>query len=335
MKYHDSMAAAQDKMTQLCLFLEEHKLAPHPINYHVAYAYISADNAQLNKEIDLSISNNQQLDDFILESLYQRHLSQEHKSQDLLINGVTEVVDNIESSTSEGNIAINQYIAELDSSLLSIDENNLTHSRQVLSSIIDASYKLKTSQLKLQDNLLRAQTEAKNTKQKLLALKQATHKDPLTGLFKQNYMAEQAQLWIDENKSLCAINISIDDFNDFSRKYGHIISDVVLNKIAAKVKSYVLESGLPVRTKKEEFLIILPEIELTAVSEIAEKMRSGVEKLRFVSSRTGRRLPTITISMGVAEISAKEKLNTLTHKASSATEQAKQAGKNTVIQYLD
>ena len=64
-------------------------------------------------------------------------------------------------------------------------------------------------------------------------------------------------------------------------------------------------------------------------------MRSGVEKLRFVSSRTGRRLPTITISMGVAEISAKEKLNALTHKASSATEQAKQAGKNTVIQYLD
>ncbi|PAJ73632.1 GGDEF domain-containing protein [Pseudoalteromonas sp. NBT06-2] len=328
------MAQAQDKMTRLCLFLEEHQLAPHPINYHVAYAYISADNAELNKEIALCISNKQPLDDFILENLYQRHLSQEQKSQDLLIKGVTKVVNNIETLTTEGSLAINQYIAQLDSSLLSIDENNLTESRQVLASIIDASHKLKTSQLKLQDNLMQAQTETKKTKQKLLALKQATHKDPLTGLFKQNYMIEQAQLWIDENKSLCAINISIDDFNDFSCRYGHIISDVVLNKIASKVKSYVLESGLPVRTKQEEFLIILPELELTVVTEIAEKMRSGVEKLRFVSSRTGRRLPTITISMGIAQISPNEELNHLTRKASSATEQAKQAGKNTVIQHF-
>ncbi|SFC83394.1 GGDEF domain-containing protein [Pseudoalteromonas denitrificans] len=335
MKYHDSMASAQDKMTKLCLFLEQHKLAPHPINYHVAYAYITADNIELNKEIDHAISHNQKLDDFIIENLYQSHLSQQQKSQEVLIQSVTQVVNKIETETTEGHQAINQYIANLDSSLLSLNENNLTQSRQVISTLIDASYKLKTSQLKLQDNLLQAQAETKKTKQKLLILKQTNHTDPLTGLFKQNYMLEQAQIWIEEQKSLCAINININDFSQFIQKYGHVISDVVLNKIANKVKSYVLESGLPVRTRNEEFLIILPDIELETVNEIAEKMRTGVEKLRFVSSRTGRRLPTITISMGIAEISPKESIIDLTRKVTSASSQAIESNQSVVIRYLD
>ena len=51
-----------------------------------------------------------------------------------------------------------------------------------------------------------------------------------------------------------------------------------------KQGSYVGESGLPVRSAGDEFLILLPDVERNIAGEIAKKIKQGVEKLRFVNS---------------------------------------------------
>ncbi|CAM5197922.1 diguanylate cyclase [Alishewanella longhuensis] len=70
--------------------------------------------------------------------------------------------------------------------------------------------------------------------------------------------------------------------------------------------SYVQESGMPVRAGGEEFLLLLPDVDLRTAPEIAEQVRKGVEKLRFVSARDKKSLPKITISLGVALYHASE-----------------------------
>ena len=60
------------------------------------------------------------------------------------------------------------------------------------------------------------------------------------------------------------------------------------------MKKYVQESGLPGRTSKDEFTILLADIEPETANLIAEKVRNGVEKLRFVSSKNGTKLPVVT-----------------------------------------
>jgi diguanylate cyclase len=48
-------------------------------------------------------------------------------------------------------------------------------------------------------------------------------------------------------------------------------------------------------------LILLPDVERSMAGEIAEKIRQSIEKLRFISSKSGTRLPQITLSMGVSD----------------------------------
>ena len=114
------------------------------------------------------------------------------------------------------------------------------------------------------------------------------------------------------------------------KKFGPLIGDVILSKIATKISSYVDDSGLPVRTGNHEFLILMPEIERTMVGEIAEKIRQGVEKIRFVSSKSGIRLPQMTISLGVTELKSKESLESLISRSKTVLRQAHDRGRNQV-----
>ena len=123
-------------------------------------------------------------------------------------------------------------------------------------------------------------------------------------------MSKHADTWLSEDadRGIAAIVISVDHFKKFSDRFGVLIGDVILSKIAKKVSSYVDDSGLPVRSASDEFIILLPDVDGGVASEIAEKIKQGVEKLRFVSVQSGVRLPKMSISCGISEMQSKEPL---------------------------
>jgi diguanylate cyclase len=92
----------------------------------------------------------------------------------------------------------------------------------------------------------------------------------------------------------------------------------------------VQESGLPVRAGGEEFLILLPDVDLRTASEIAEQIRRGVEKLRFVSSRSKKALPKVTISLGVSLYQAHENWHQFLARSAAVLGIAKKRGRNQV-----
>ena len=144
-------------------------------------------------------------------------------------------------------------------------------------------------------------------------VKKEIYLDPLTGLYNKKALSKHLETWRteDPNKPIAAIVISIDQLELVNDKFGSLISDVLLSKIAHKVGSYVGDSGLPVRSGHDEFLILLPEIERNIAGEIAEKIRQGVANLRFVSSKSGVRLPQMTISMGINDFRLNQKVQTV------------------------
>ena len=92
-----------------------------------------------------------------------------------------------------------------------------------------------------------------------------------------------------------------------------------MSKIAKKVASYVDDSGLPVRSASDEFIVLLPDVDGGIATEIAEKIKQGVEKLRFVSVQSGIRLPKMSVSLGVGEMEEKEGLNKFINRSRRAT----------------
>jgi len=126
-------------------------------------------------------------------------------------------------------------------------------------------------------------------------------------------MSKHLEAWFkeDPNKEIAAIVININQFSQITNKFGSLISDVLLTKIADKVASYVDDSGLPVRSAGDEFLILLPEVDNNMAEEIADKIRQGVEKMRFISSKSGIRLPKMTVSTDVNNFKSSENVNTI------------------------
>ena len=155
--------------------------------------------------------------------------------------------------------------------------------------------------------------------------------DQQTGLYKRHFLNQKTQLWLSQNKSVCAIAIQIENLDHFINNYGDIIGEIILNKVAKQIQKYVFQSGLPGRTGKGEFTILIADIDPDTASLIAEKVRNGVEKLRFVSSKSGIKLPIIDLSLGIAKRKEEKDFNKLARNASNAAHKAKSLGQSSYI----
>jgi diguanylate cyclase (GGDEF)-like protein len=78
----------------------------------------------------------------------------------------------------------------------------------------------------------------------------------------------------------------------------------------------------------EEFVILLPETNLESARLVAERLRQSITKEPFITDAGPLR---ITVSIGVAEASKWDALNTLIERADAALYDAKRAGRNCVV----
>ncbi len=315
MKYLDPMTTAQEKMTKVCVFLEQHNLAPTPINYHVVYAYVSGDNPALNSEMDAVVKGNHPIDDYFIEHCYYDYVSDAHHAEETLFKCVENVTDSLSQAAKQSEQALAQYIHFLDDGLSHLDTLTQSELQHLVRQLHSASKDLQRGQNSFKDALNHAHSEILDTKNTLAELRENQFIDSTTGLYKKRYLNKEAQLWLSRSQQVCAISIQLANFKEFKNRYGEMISDIVIAKAAEKVNSYVFESGISARTAEEEFTIIVPEIDQATAQLIAERMRQGVEKLKFVSSRSGRRLPPIEVREGVAVSCEKRCINTLTDNA--------------------
>lgn len=332
MMYQDSIDQAGEKAALAIAFLQRHRLAAHPVNYTVAYDYITGANAQLCQAIEQKLAARIPFDDFVMTELYSNFISTNNKENDQLVNRVGQLVSKLTDSSDSASEAISEYIEILDQSLVALKTDSPAQARDTLHRVLDATYDVRTSQQKLKDQLQYSHQQTEMLREELEQLKRNRQVDPLTGLYNRLAMQEHVDMWLTENpkRKIAAIAVDLDHFRQFNQDYGFNIGDVILSKVAKKISAYVQESGLPVRAGGEEFLILLPDVDLRTAGEIAEQVRRGVEKLRFVSSRSKKALPKVTISLGVALFQAEENWHQFLARSTQVLQVAKRRGRNQV-----
>ena len=331
MMFHDSMAIAQEKMTKVCIFLEHHSLPPSPLNYQVVYTYVSQVNSDLSTTIDRAIAQGQTIDSVYIEQLYFDYIDHAHKAETSMVRNVDGVINSLSRSAHSTEKEIIRFASQVSDCVHSLDENNVKQSRLALETLSKQTAHLLTQHKQFKQELIKAKRLQERTQQQLLQLRKQHITDHQTGLYKRHYLNQQTQLWLDKNKSVCAIAIQIDNLDHFIDNYGDMIGEVILNKVAKQIQKYVFESGLPGRTGKDAFTILLADIDPETANVIAEKVRNGVEKLRFVSSKSGIKLPQISLSLGIAKHHDEKDFNKLARKASNAAFKAKSLGQSSFI----
>lgn len=87
--------------------------------------------------------------------------------------------------------------------------------------------------------------------------------------------------------------LDIDFFKRVNDTYGHQFGDRVLQKVANTITESIRENDSVGRYGGEEFLVVLPDTEMTHAIFIAERIRKAVEHLDFYENAH------ITISGGL------------------------------------
>lgn len=313
MKYHDSIAQAEQKMHAAIKQLQLWHIAATPINYAVSYDYLNKNSKQLNTAIEKQLSTGKKLDNFFLEEVYRQFVLGQSAFRGELIDDIDNVLVDLHANSKESSQSTKKLVSQLDENIAHLKSKNKHDIINAIKSIRQTTQQFKREQEKLAQQLSASQKSTVALRSEIDDIKKEVYLDPLTGLYNRKAMTKHLELWLSDDpaKQVAAIVINIDQFSQMNEMLGPLISDVLLTKIATKVNSYVGESGLPIRSGGDEFLILLPDVERALAGEIAEKIRQGVEKLRFISSKSGTRLPPMTLSIGVNDYSVAASANTI------------------------
>src|SRR5262249_15850895 len=127
--------------------------------------------------------------------------------------------------------------------------------------------------------------------------------DQLTGLHNRRYMARHlATLMMNASaaKPISFFIMDIDYFKSVNDTHGHDVGDDVLREFANRVASNVRGIDLACRYGGEEFVVVMPDTEISFAYAVSERLRKQVETMPFPINRAPNRL-NITVSIGIAE----------------------------------
>ena len=164
--------------------------------------------------------------------------------------------------------------------------------------------------------------------------------DELTGLYNRKYLHHRLDAEISRAKRygtpVSCLLLDIDYFKIVNDMYGYDWGDILLKKIAQMLSALVRKEDVLTRYGDEEFIIILPETTEQQAKIFAERFRKDVEKMEFIPANEEERHP-ITVSGGIASFpcmeDVEENANTLIRYAEHALYNAKQSGKNKIVEF--
>jgi diguanylate cyclase (GGDEF)-like protein len=123
--------------------------------------------------------------------------------------------------------------------------------------------------------------------------------------------------------------IDVDQFKQFNDRHGHIAGDCALRAVAACMRGALRPTDMLARYGGEEFAVLLPGAALHHARDIAERVRSGVGHMP-IHDADGSQLPSVTVSIGVAQMPEDATPTGFNDRADRAMYRAKSAGRNRV-----
>lgn len=157
-------------------------------------------------------------------------------------------------------------------------------------------------------------------------------RDTLTGLYNRlsfnQTLNNEFTRALRYNKKLSLLFIDIDYFKQVNDTFGHSVGDAVLRRIGYVILDSIRMQDIPVRYGGEEFIVLVPEIDMEGAIIAANRIREKIETESFITE-IGKF--SVTVSIGISSfnmnMSKKEELINI---ADSNLYKAKSNGRNRV-----
>jgi diguanylate cyclase (GGDEF)-like protein/PAS domain S-box-containing protein len=157
--------------------------------------------------------------------------------------------------------------------------------------------------------------------------------DELTGLKNRRSFFEMGSREIERairfKHPLAALMIDLDNFKDVNDNFGHPVGDRLLKELADVFKGKLRNVDLIARYGGDEFIVLLPENDIKAATDVAERICHSIAKIRIETTQGKAK---VTASIGVAILDkGMTTLSALVEHADRALYNAKKFGKNRIV----
>lgn len=192
----------------------------------------------------------------------------------------------------------------------------------------DVEKKLRNANVRLQTQLIEIGTLQSQLREQAI-------RDPLTNLFNRRYLEETLERELArasrESYPVGVIMIDIDHFKQVNDTYGHEAGDLMLKAIAEYLALQSRRGDFACRYGGEEFVVVMPNINMQVAYARAETIRRALNSLRV---SYGRYELMATISMGIASYPANgDTRETILRAVDKAMYAAKEAGRDHIRSY--
>lgn len=218
-------------------------------------------------------------------------------------------------------------VADLDSHLLALGHNTLW-------ALIAASHTIAINLLHILTRRVGHDNEViRNSLRLQREFQHDASVDALTGLHNRRWLdetfARQIARCSEGGQDATLIMLDIDHFKHYNDSQGHLGGDRALRALGKTLASHIRPNDLAARYGGEEFAVLLPGANMMQAIAVAERLRIGAEKTDILAP-DGEKLPSITISLGLASMQGRNTLEALIAAADEALYRAKQNGRNCV-----
>jgi diguanylate cyclase len=239
----------------------------------------------------------------------------------------------ITESTGDYHQKIEGYSLQISKS------NNIAELSHLLDDIMQDTRLIQASAQRSHEELLgsrkqvqEAESKIKKLEQELAQVSELVHEDQLTGALNRRGLDEAFQreaTRTNRSKSpLCVALLDIDDFKRMNDSLGHQAGDQALIHLSGVIKEALRPSDSVTRYGGEEFVILLPDVELKEAVETIERLQRELTKKYFLHENER---VLVTFSAGVALRTLEESQEDVLRRADKAMYQAKNTGKNRVV----
>ncbi|SMO47396.1 sensor domain-containing diguanylate cyclase [Paracoccus laeviglucosivorans] len=161
-----------------------------------------------------------------------------------------------------------------------------------------------------------------------LELRQIARNDALTGALTRRAFRERLERSLNSDAEIGLVLIDIDHFKSINDRFGHPAGDVVLRCVAETLRTHSLPHECLGRIGGEEFGLLLPGRDASAVVARAEALRRQVVALEWPELNG----IAVTISLGAAMRRGDETADQLMARADIALYAAKRSGRNRTVE---
>jgi len=334
-RYSETREASGELLRMILPLLSKQAAGFHPISYALWYECAAGINPALKQEVDTIIASGQPLDDDLVSSLYEKHISKRDDAVttklrtelERMLHDLSKAANTTGEHASEYSKSLGGFSAQLKPG---IDPEQL---KMAVQSMLEKTEQMcaRTSELELQ--LQDSGHEVEVLRTELVRAKGEALTDPLTSIAnRRGFMKaiETVQSAKDNafSKS-CLIAVDIDHFKKCNDTYGHLFGDKVIRSVAQILRKMIKGQDTAARIGGEEFVVFLPDTPVDGARKLAEHIRTTIAAGRISTANQGE-VGNITISLGVTDYQAGDTIETFLARADKALYASKTSGRNRV-----